>query len=1733
MKKTFTLFVCLLALLTAPREAFALKLYWKGGSGLFADQNKWWVGSYNSGVTAYQQPISTDTVYFTAAAFAASGGVISVDRHVSCGAMIWDATLPNVVQFTSTSVNWYLDIYGEVRLAQAPNLDFYFTGIMRLVSTQAGVVPITSNGQRLRLNRLEIGATGSVATRFELQDALYVDDPAQVNHAGAATGYINLINGQFVTNGHPLRFDYFQSRDNNLTTRGIDISGSYVTIEGSHPYAQHWGINFNATLATPNFNLFNTAGSTIHIKTYNGLAWYKQVYLGIGLVYGDMISDAPLRIYGENTNPLTAPNRFGFIDFKQSAYFSHTTYISADDIYFAGGALYQSYHRTNVVEAERFHNNSGCGAFITFEALLGSAVDSRGIIRQRAAGSTFTMSNMILIDFECDVAAGRTYNAVNSIRRGYAPLSAVPFNWNLTAATGQDYYFVGRNMRTVGGNSYPNWSDPANWDVWNGTAWVPNGSSCIPSPADNVFVGANSFPSYTAGVTTPAATANKGLLAIDTTAYCNRMTWLDDLPNQSSMIFVNTGNIIQSELNIFGSAYFEKKMRNVNAGFFNFYGAQPDSIWGDSTYMWTYSYMKRYSDYHIIGDNNVNSLDWRTRGISSESNSTLRTNFVQFGISEFRPLNRYMDSTQVYFIASGGTFNDNGGTAVYTGNTTWHLYGAWTNPNPAGTVSIGAGRLPNVIGYCNMSVGSTYYQTYWGGSSVADLNDRKCEVQGDLRLLQNGYFYNNIDPTHFCRLEVTGSMAEYNGDVYLSAGKTYEFSPHPTAKFEIKNGSLFSVGDCQNMVKIKTVSGQPITFNVAQTATSNVQYTYIEGLNNTGAPLNVYNSIDGGSNTNINFLASGAGVTYYWRRHKTNSKFTGNWLDPAHWTTNPAQTHGDSLCIPTILDSVIVDAMSSNGGAGLDSIIINDIAFCGTIWFKADKRTTSLSTGAGRLYIGQSMILFNNMGFHNFSGAIYFVGSGDIRTNGTPLKNANIFFNKEGGVWNIRDYFTATNTINSSYGNVYLYAGRINTNNNTLDITGTFGTGSSTQLREVYAGSSTFQMRSTANAYAWSVAYTNTFRFYGDSSVINMYYSPALRYYTMGAGNATDSVVNYNIVNFYGAQGQLNGRSNFRFARFAGDMLVVYNNSYDSIYFEGGYFYRFYQNTTQTLNAPHGKIIANGSPTAFVNIETAQPGLPLASRSRFYKAYGSGFCLDFVKVKENRAEKNTLATTPAAWQPLYSLLKFETGVNSDNINGTATGIWDFSLPIPYDPVVTGGTNFNLCAAGDAQTVPIQIKGNGPYIVSATWTNNLGASGTIQDTVPDDDANANTPFTYNLLVSQMSTSTSYTLDLSTLRCGEATPSNIVTVNVSMPDPDILVQVERFDTCFLTNKPTWQTFFDDIDGRPMLSIQDQVSPADLDSLKQVNSSVHFNPAVQRLPLTSACLPDAPYLERWWRIEPQNNTPARVRLYFTAQELLNLTNNTWLLGSGRSLYPDSEIMVLKYSSGTVGVGPCQIVPHTVVSWNASTSAPFTSTTNVIGVEFQVNSFSAFVIVPVQAIVLANGLLDFQAQKIDQQAQLSWTMENGQELSHFIVQRASQDMHFAPIAEVPAQSVAAAVDYQAIDRTPLQGTNYYRLQLVSRTGSVDYSATRALDFERSNSFNIYPNPATDQIQIVGQSRGGAAQIQVLDALGRVLISQPATLPAGDFQQNLNLHDLAPALYILRIQHADGSTQTARFHIH
>ncbi len=74
--------------------------------------------------------------------------------------------------------------------------------------------------------------------------------------------------------------------------------------------------------------------------------------------------------------------------------------------------------------------------------------------------------------------------------------------------------------------------------------------------------------------------------------------------------------------------------------------------------------------------------------------------------------------------------------------------------------------------------------------------------------------------------------------------------------------------------------------------------------------------------------------------------------------------------------------------------------------------------------------------------------------------------------------------------------------------------------------------------------------------------------------------------------------------------------------------------------------------------------------------------------------------------------------------------------------------------------------------------------------------------------------------------------------------------------------------------------------------------------------------------------------------------------------------------------------------------------------------------------------------------------------------------------------------------------------------------------------SFNVYPNPASDQVTVASQfDKPGKILLQLFDHLGQLVSSVPQENAVnGQFQSNLHIEDFAPGIYSLRLTYNSSS---------
>jgi len=117
---------------------------------------------------------------------------------------------------------------------------------------------------------------------------------------------------------------------------------------------------------------------------------------------------------------------------------------------------------------------------------------------------------------------------------------------------------------------------------------------------------------------------------------------------------------------------------------------------------------------------------------------------------------------------------------------------------------------------------------------------------------------------------------------------------------------------------------------------------------------------------------------------------------------------------------------------------------------------------------------------------------------------------------------------------------------------------------------------------------------------------------------------------------------------------------------------------------------------------------------------------------------------------------------------------------------------------------------------------------------------------------------------------------------------------------------------------------------------------------------------------------------------------------------------------------------------------------------------------------------LSSFTATESSQAIQLQWQSEREINASHFILQRGSDGTVFNNIAELKVTNSSGSKQYSYRDISPLSGNSFYRLLMVDKDGSNEYSPVISITLHSNNaSIKIIANPVSNKFiaQIPGNS--------------------------------------------------------------
>lgn len=178
----------------------------------------------------------------------------------------------------------------------------------------------------------------------------------------------------------------------------------------------------------------------------------------------------------------------------------------------------------------------------------------------------------------------------------------------------------------------------------------------------------------------------------------------------------------------------------------------------------------------------------------------------------------------------------------------------------------------------------------------------------------------------------------------------------------------------------------------------------------------------------------------------------------------------------------------------------------------------------------------------------------------------------------------------------------------------------------------------------------------------------------------------------------------------------------------------------------------------------------------------------------------------------------------------------------------------------------------------------------------------------------------------------------------------------------------------------------------------------------------------------------------------------------------------------------------------------------------------------------VLPINLTNFSAVKENKTGKLSWSTQQEINSNFFAVERAANNGSWQTIATVAAAGYSSTtLNYSFTDTNPLSGINLYRLQMVDKDGKLTYSDTRRVNFDKSFSYSVYPNPAQDIILITTDKETSASTLlQLINAQGQVIVQKQVITAVQPFRVSTKI--LTAGIYYVRITTADGTTSLLPF---
>ncbi|WP_421877736.1 T9SS type A sorting domain-containing protein [Marinoscillum sp.] len=168
----------------------------------------------------------------------------------------------------------------------------------------------------------------------------------------------------------------------------------------------------------------------------------------------------------------------------------------------------------------------------------------------------------------------------------------------------------------------------------------------------------------------------------------------------------------------------------------------------------------------------------------------------------------------------------------------------------------------------------------------------------------------------------------------------------------------------------------------------------------------------------------------------------------------------------------------------------------------------------------------------------------------------------------------------------------------------------------------------------------------------------------------------------------------------------------------------------------------------------------------------------------------------------------------------------------------------------------------------------------------------------------------------------------------------------------------------------------------------------------------------------------------------------------------------------------------------------------------------------------------LDIQARELYGNVSIEWQTTNEINVSHFEVEHSLDGRSFNVIGNTDAVNEKDAINsYSFSHNKAIKGYNYYRVKEVDFDGYFEYSKMVYVVKEQDGiSWTVYPNPATDQINLRSNIIIPEAKLSIIDMGGRTMYQN--VLRFGNQEQSIDVSEMSSGVYQVIIELPDTKQQ-------